>query len=287
MSKYLFKTKVGADYIDISTVVRSGTQTSNSYGGFTYSSTSYANSKTGAIQGFSGMPTDMSAPNGFFYSNTGSHNVPAQARYATILARGGGGGSGGGSGGVRNMQGLDGWMRGGSGGTGAGGPYSYKKIDLTHSNGAKIVTINIGGGGGGGGGGGASYGNAHLIYSNPGQNGQTGSTTVVEIKEGATLIDRLDAPGGTGGGGGPSILVTSNQNGSHGTGPSGSNSGTVQFGQSDSNWEPNSIVSNSAPGGAFGGSGGTGDLTSNRSAPGSPGNGGGGGAVSIIWIYGG
>jgi len=287
MSKYLFKTKVGADYIDISTVVRSGTQTSNSYGGFTYSSTSYANSKTGAIQGFSGMPTDMSAPNGFFYSNTGSHNVPAQARYATILARGGGGGSGGGSGGVRNMQGLDGWKRGGFGGSGAGAPYNYKKIDLTNSNGAKTVTINIGGGGGGGGGGGASHGYGHLRYSNPGQNGQAGSTTVVEIKQGATLIGRLDAPGGTGGGGGPTFVLNSQQNGSHGTGPNGSNSGNVQFGQSDSNWEPNSTVSNSAWGSRFGGSGGSGNRSNNTAAPGNSGNSGGGGVVSIIWIYGG
>lgn len=285
-NRYFYKTKAGEASVDLTTVIRGGgVSTSPLYKGFTYVHTTYANSATGKISGYGGMPVNMACPPASAYAAAIDLPVPGQALYATVVGRGGGGQRGGGGGSAWNRKYGDSWANGGAGGYGAGGAYAYKKFDLT-STGTKTLEITIGRGGtnvGGGGGGSSGYGDT--VQGAAGQKGEDGVATTVTLKINNTPTGQvLTAPGGTGGGGGGGADAYWSQSGFIDYKQGGGGTGyTHQFvGQTD--WEPNTTVENAAAGGTDGGGGG--GSNGNNAPGGAKGGDGKAGAVSVMWIYG-
>jgi len=288
MVTYTFKTRTDATAIDISSILRTGTQTSTKYQGFTYASTSYTNSSNGSIQGFTGMPTDMAAPNAQNYTSTTNINVPAQATYATVMGRGGGGGSGGGSGGCRNMSGSDAWKHGALGGSGAAAAFITERLNLGTSNENKTATITIGGGGAGGIGGNSIAGFGPQLRSGWGGFGGDGGSTNIQIKNSSgSILASMSMPGGAGGERGREAITNQPQTGFMGTEPAAANK-THHINQTNTLFEPSTVIEQYGDGASVGGGGGSGGVyAGNQAFNGNPGTDGQSGAISIIWIYGG
>lgn len=289
MTTYTFKTRDGdTNIINISNILRSGNHTSAIYQGFTYQPTTFTNSSNGSIPGFQGMPTDMAAPNMVNYTTSVHINVPSRATHGTVMGRGGGGGSGGGGGGSRNMTRTDAWMTGGSGGSGAAASFTSERLNLGTSSENKTATITIGGGGAKGNGGNLTHGYGAPLTSGAGNNGGTGGSTNIEIKDsvGRTITSKT-MNGGEGGTGGNGVTTNGPQSNFKGTGAPVANKAHY-INQTSSTFEPSTIVAQHGSGATAGGAGGSGGVSAgNLAYIGRDGTAGQPGAISVIWIYGG